>query len=214
MARPYQKHGLAALQRRLHVRGLASLDRRSATFRRAMEWRRELESELGDELTGTRRTILDLSTMRMILLDHGYRWLIEQLETKGALSLINTKRRSLYPLAQQLAQLSETQERSMERLGLDRQHRPTESEQAIVAAVRQDLRRSRKKPKPAGNVTESLRRRLLPRLRGVRRSLDVATTRIVRPGQEAPTTATTWGSPGAPLASRAPAMWGGGKRDS
>ena len=187
----HQQHGLHALKRRLRVRGLAALDQRSATFRRALEWRRELEADPG-ELTATRRTILDLATMRAILLDHGYRWLIEQLEAKGALGLINTKRRQLYPLAGQLAQLSETQERSMERLGLDRPARAIgESEREVVAAVRRDLRRralrAPRKAKPAGNGISTSPAAETSAVETVQES---STVTIAQPSPEAATTPT------------------------
>jgi len=116
-----------------------------------MEWRRELESGLG-ELTATRRTILDLATMRAIMLDAGYKWLIEQIEAKGGLGLVNARRRQLYPIAQQLVAISDSQERAMERLGLDRVPVTTETENEVIRLVRGDLRRARrKKPKPESN---------------------------------------------------------------
>ena len=93
--------------------------------------------------------------MRAILLDHGYRWLIEQLEAKGGLGLVNAKRRQLYPIAQQLVAISDSQERAMERLGLDRVPVTTETEHEIIRAGRGDLRRARRPKKPRNGIPTS-----------------------------------------------------------
>lgn len=45
--RPYQQHGLNHLKRRLKVRGLGGIDRRSKAARALSAWRTELEADLG-----------------------------------------------------------------------------------------------------------------------------------------------------------------------
>src|SRR5262245_66241420 len=45
--RPYSRHGLHPLKRRVQVQGLATLDRRSVAARALLEWRTELIAALG-----------------------------------------------------------------------------------------------------------------------------------------------------------------------
>jgi hypothetical protein len=155
MARSYQKSGLHALKRRLQVRGLASLDKRSATFRQAMDWRRAVETDLGVTLTAAKTTILNNATLRVVLLDHAARWLIEQIEKHGPLAVVNARRRQLYPLVGQITALTDSLDRAMAQLGLERPVAARESEHDLIRAVRGDLRRARRPKKPRNGIPSS-----------------------------------------------------------
>lgn len=149
----HQLHGLHELRRRLRQRGLAVIDQRSSLFKGVMAWRAALEDEMGPQLTATRRTILDGATVRAVLLDHATRYVIRKLEQEGELGILNGRRRAFYPVIGQLMALSDSQDRAMERLGLEhRQAAMGEDEHQIIKAVRADLRRARRPKKPRNGI--------------------------------------------------------------
>jgi hypothetical protein len=130
MARPYQKHGLVALKRRLSVRGMGGIDRRCRAARALREWRVELESDLGGAvaISAQQRAIIDVASTTKLLLDSVDRWLLEQED-----GLVNRKRRAVYPVVLQRQQLADSLARQMALLGLERRQRSGPSLAEYVA---------------------------------------------------------------------------------
>jgi hypothetical protein len=123
-ARPYQQHGLHTLKRRLKVRGLDGIDKRSSAARALLAWRRELEADLGgpEGLTAQQRAVVDVASTTKLLLDSVDRWLLEQGD-----GLVNRKRRAVYPVVLQRQQLADALARYMGQLGLERRAKPAPS---------------------------------------------------------------------------------------
>lgn len=120
-ARPYQQHGLHTLKRRLKVRGLDGIDKRTATARALLGWRREIEADLGgpENLSAQQRAVVDVASTTKLLLDSVDRWLLEQGD-----GLVNRKRRAMYPVVLQRQQLADALARYMAMLGLERRRPP------------------------------------------------------------------------------------------
>ncbi len=114
------KHGLYALKRRLQVRGLEGIDKRSGAGRALAEWRRELLADLGgaDALSAQQRAVVDVAAQKRLLVDSVGAWLLEHPK------LVNGRRRALYPVVLQWAQLAESLVRDMSTLGLERRKAP------------------------------------------------------------------------------------------
>jgi hypothetical protein len=119
--RSYQQHGLHALTRAIKVRGLSGIDGRSQAARALLAWRRELEQDLGgvEHISAQQRAVIDLAATSKLLLDSIDRYL---LECDG---LVNRRKRSVYPVVLQRAQLADGLARYMAQLGLERRRRPT-----------------------------------------------------------------------------------------
>lgn len=124
MARPYQQSGYFALKRRLLPAGFDGLDHRSSLYQDAMAWQKALEEDLGGTLTATRAVILRNATVKNVLLQASAEWVLAQLQHHGPLAIVNSKRRQAYPLLREIAQLSESIDRAMVHLGLDRPTAP------------------------------------------------------------------------------------------
>ncbi len=122
--RPYHRHGLHALKRRVQVHGLEGIDKRSGAGRALAEWRRELVADLGgpEALSAQQRAVVDVASTTKLLLDTVDRWLLEQGD-----GLVNRKRRAVYPVVLQRQQLADALVRYMGQLGLERRAKPTPS---------------------------------------------------------------------------------------
>jgi hypothetical protein len=122
-SRTYRKTGLYSLMAKVSTRGLTALDQRSAGARALLEWRRELENDLGgpDALSAQQRTIVELACRVRLYLDSvdGY------LMTLPA--LVNKRKRTAFPILLQRMQLSDQLARLLAQLGLQRLQRPTKS---------------------------------------------------------------------------------------
>lgn len=121
--RPYLAHGLHTLKRRLQVRGLEGIDKRSGAGRALAEWRRELVADLGgpEALSAQQRTVVEAAAQKRLLLDSVGAWLLEHPK------LVNGRRRALYPVVLQWAQLADSLVRDMTTLGLERRKPPPPS---------------------------------------------------------------------------------------
>jgi hypothetical protein len=128
--RPYQRHGLHALKRRLAVRGLDGIDKRSGAGRALAEWRRELVADLGgaDALSAQQRAVIDTASQKRLLIDSVGAWLLDHPK------LVNGRRRALYPVVLQWAQLADSLGRDLALLGLERRKAPGPTLQEYLAA--------------------------------------------------------------------------------
>jgi hypothetical protein len=128
--RPYQQHGLNHLKRRLKVRGLGGIDRRSKAARALSAWRIELEDDLGGPraISAQERVILDAATSTRLLVDSLDRWLLEHEH-----ALVNQKRRAVYPVVLQRQQLVDSLVRQLLALGLKRRQAPAKNLSGYLA---------------------------------------------------------------------------------
>jgi hypothetical protein len=117
------RHGLHGLMSRVSVRGMRGIDRRSAGFRALAEWRSRLEADLGGatNLSAQKAALLESVCRTRLFLDHIDAWLMSQE------SLVNKKRRSLYPVVLQRQLLADSLTRNLLALGLERKEKSVPS---------------------------------------------------------------------------------------
>jgi hypothetical protein len=118
--RPYARTGLNALKARVKVRGLQAIDRRTSAARALLDWRKNLLDDLGGGVTvsAQRMALVEAAVRTRLYVDHVDAWIME----RG--SLINAKRRSVYPIIRERQHLVDSLARLLCALGLDRQGRP------------------------------------------------------------------------------------------
>jgi hypothetical protein len=124
MKRRYvMKHGLNGLMSRIKTEGMQAIDQRSAGARALQQWKAELVADLGGEeaISAQEMTILELAVRTKLFIDHIDLFLMEQQ------SLVNKKRRSLYPVVQQRNSLVNTLANLLSQLGLKRREKPEKS---------------------------------------------------------------------------------------
>lgn len=128
--RTRQKHGLTNTVRGRYKADLSQIDGRSILSRTIQEWQGELVASLGG------REVLSAQQIIMIDMVVKDRLAIESIETwlAGQPPLVNKRRRSLYPVVQQLSQLKDGMTRRLIALGLERRSRPLTSLRDILSA--------------------------------------------------------------------------------
>jgi len=114
--RPTRRTGLGALRARVRVRGLQAIDRRTAAAQALLSWRQALLADLGGEkaITAQRLALVETAVRTRLYVDHLDAWLMEQ----G--SLVNARRRSVYPVVRERQHLVDSLARLLSLLGLDR----------------------------------------------------------------------------------------------
>ena len=125
-----QKHGLSRTVRGRYKADLTQLDGRSALSRTIQEWRGELIASMGGrEVLSAQQLIL----VEMVVKD---RLAIESIENwlAGQSSLVNKRKRTLYPVVLQLTTLKDSMTRRLIALGLERKGKPPVSLRDILAA--------------------------------------------------------------------------------
>lgn len=139
------RHGLHSLRRRVALKGLDALDRRSQGARELIAWRGALVRDLGGEsmLTEQKKAIVELVCRTRLLLDHADSFLF------GLESVILKKRKAFVPLVAQRQQLVDSLARLLSQLGLERISQPLEvvNPSAIQLALDALKRASKSKPK-------------------------------------------------------------------
>jgi hypothetical protein len=112
--------GLNALKARVKVRGLQAIDRRTSAARALIDWRNNLLDDLGgeDAVSAQQRALVEAAVRTRLYVDHVDAWLME----RG--SLINAKRRSVYPIVRERQQLVDSLARLLSALGLERRKKP------------------------------------------------------------------------------------------
>ena len=118
--RPYARTGLNALKARVKVRGLQAIDRRTSAARALLDWRKDLLDDLGGEVavSAQQMALVEVAVRTRLYVDHVDAWIME----RG--SLINAKRRSVYPIVRERQQLVDSLARLLGALGLERRQRP------------------------------------------------------------------------------------------
>jgi len=127
--RPYQKHGLVAAKRALE-RGL-ELDGRTRLGRAMQAARVELVEDLGglDGISARQRGLVDAAVQLKVLADSAASWVFQQP------SIVNGRRKALYPIVGELASLLTRYAAVLKDLGLERRVRDADPLEAVRRAV-------------------------------------------------------------------------------
>jgi hypothetical protein len=118
--REYRKHGLGTMKRAIKHLGSRSIDRRTSLGKALDQWRGQLISDLGGkaDVSTQELAIIDVAVKTKLLLDSVDTWLLQQK------TLINHRKRSIYPVVSQRQTLADALARYMGQLGLARRARP------------------------------------------------------------------------------------------
>jgi hypothetical protein len=118
-----QKVGVGGLLSRIKAEGMEAVDRRSAGYRAAQEWRRSLANDLGGEenLSAQKRTVLELALRSKLMIDSIDVFLLSQE------SLVNKRRKVLYSVVRERQSLVNSLVNMLATLGLERQEKRVES---------------------------------------------------------------------------------------
>jgi hypothetical protein len=114
--RNYQKHGLTTMKKAVKELGTRAIDRRTSIGKALMEWRNEIIRDLGGEecISASKLALLELAVKTKLLLDSIDGWLFRQP------SLVNARKRALFPVVLQRQQLADSLARYMTQLGLEK----------------------------------------------------------------------------------------------
>jgi hypothetical protein len=115
-----QTHGHYTLKRAVKELGSRAVDRRTSVGKALEHWRAELVADLGgtDAVSTQQKALIDLCVRTKLLLESLDAWCLKQP------SLVNSKRRSVYPALMQRTQLSDALARYLGALGLQRRAKP------------------------------------------------------------------------------------------
>lgn len=118
-----KRSGLYGLMARVSSKGFTGLDRRSAGYRALLDWRRELERDLGGpkNLSAQQRTLVEMAARVRLFLDHLDGFLMEQS------SLVNKRRKSVLPILRERQTLADSLQRILTQLGIARVEPPAPS---------------------------------------------------------------------------------------
>lgn len=132
--RPYSRHGLNALKRRVKVRGLEAIDKRTATAKAVLAWRKALVTDLGGEesLSAQQRTVIELAVRTQLYVFHLDAWLSEQR------SLVDHKRKAILPVLRERTQLADALSRYLQALGLERKAKDVPDLRSLLADAAND----------------------------------------------------------------------------
>lgn len=113
--------GIRALKRRIELRGLAVVDKRSAGAKALFFWRDELLAAVGGEDVSPQKVaIIDMAVRTKLYIDHIDSFLME-LPT-----IIARRKRALFPVVVQRQQLCDSLTRMLGQLGLEKQMKKVE----------------------------------------------------------------------------------------
>ena len=123
MANRRSRHGLNALKARVTVRGLHSVDMRTAAAQGLVAWRNDLVAALGglENISPQKMALVEMATRTRLYIDHADAWLMSQE------SLVNKRRKSLLPILKERQSLVDSLSKLLGQIGLQRQARPVKS---------------------------------------------------------------------------------------
>jgi phytoene/squalene synthetase len=124
------RHGLNRQMARIKLKGLGVIDRRTAAARELLQWRAQLLTDLGgeDSISAQRRALVETAARTKAIIDHVDAFLL----SLG--SLVNKRKRSLYPVVAQRQSLCDSLSRLLGQLGLERIAKRVPSLQEYIAA--------------------------------------------------------------------------------
>jgi hypothetical protein len=109
-----QKGSQKGQMARVSVRDIGQIDGRLRASKAMVQWRSELERDLGGDLSAQQRTLVELCCRNRLLLDSLDLFLM------GLPSLVNRRKRAALPALATRMQLSESLARLLMQLGLER----------------------------------------------------------------------------------------------
>lgn len=114
------KHGFTAALKQRYQTDLARIDGRTTLSRRLAAFRASLVADLGgaDAVSVQQSVLIDLAVTNKLLLDSLDGWLLQQD------SLVNQRRRAVYPIVLQRQTVADSLARLMTQLGLERKAAP------------------------------------------------------------------------------------------
>ena len=120
--------GLRTIRRRVQLEGLRCLDKRSSGGQELLFWRKALIDALGGQtdLTPQREMLVELATRQRLIISHIDAFIF------GLPSLINRRKKSAIPIVMQRATLAESLQKTLDRLGLERQMKKVEDLDAWI----------------------------------------------------------------------------------
>lgn len=123
------RHGLNALKARVKVRGLQVIDRRTAAAQALFAWRKELLEDLGGEgaVSAQQMALVEAAVRTRLYVDHLDAWIMDH----G--SLVNAKRRGVYPVVKERQALVDSLARLLSLLSLERKAKPDVDLQTYLA---------------------------------------------------------------------------------
>ena len=132
-------HGLNTMKRALKELGSRAIDKRTTVGRELHAWRDELISDLGgiDGVSTQQLALVDVCVKQKLLLDSIDVYLLEMP------SLVNRRRRCLYPVVQQRQSLADGLSKYLGQLGLERREKVVD-----LAVAIQDAQREREQEAP------------------------------------------------------------------
>ncbi len=148
---PRNRHGLTALKARIKVRGLHSIDVRTAAGQALVRWRRDMLADLGGEAatTAQERALVEQACRTRLMLEAIDAWLLEQP------SLVVRRRRAVLPVMRDRQQLADNLLRTLQALGLERRvSEPPSLASHLAARKAQPAKRETSTPEatpPAGD---------------------------------------------------------------
>jgi hypothetical protein len=123
MGKPIKKLALKGMMAKVTASGMKALDQRSAGYKALAEWRGQFLADLGGEasLSAQEKVLVDVALRTKLFIDHVDCFLMQQD------SLVNKKRRSLYPMMAQRNSLVNTMVNILSQLGLKRREKSVQS---------------------------------------------------------------------------------------
>jgi hypothetical protein len=134
-SRDDRRHGLTTLKYAVRKLGRRTIDGRTTVGKALQEWRTALVADLGgrDAVSAQQQeAILDLAVKTKFLLDSIDAWLLTQP------TLINARKRTVFPVVLQRQQLADALARYMVQLGLARRRVAVDLAQAFSKAAREE----------------------------------------------------------------------------
>jgi len=120
-------HGLTTLRKAVTRLGTRRLDGRSAVAVAARRWKADVAADLGGSLSRAQETILESAAQKLIIRDSLSDFLMR------LPSLVTKKRQAVAVLGTYL-QVSDSLNRDLERLGLERRAKPVPTLEEYIAA--------------------------------------------------------------------------------
>jgi hypothetical protein len=113
------KHGLVMMKRAMSAVGNRALDGRYRVSKALGRWREDLIDDLGgsESISTQQAALVDLCVKSKLLLDSVDVYLLSQR------TLINTRRKTLFPVVLQRQQLADGLAKYLNQLGLERRHK-------------------------------------------------------------------------------------------
>jgi hypothetical protein len=117
MKQPGSRHGFKATKSRVMVQGLACIDRRTLAAQALLEWKKALIADLGGDVSTQQETLVELAVRTRLLVEHIDSFILSQQ------SLVNKKKRQIYPIVKDRQHLVDSLARLLKDLGLERREK-------------------------------------------------------------------------------------------